>query len=284
VKLSAEQQLEYEKNADQYWNDFYDQHQNRFFKDRHWLFTEFPELAPRPAPAAESTGVMTTPTVIESSSTGSESNIAQHEGEFPGYQAVTRLFEVGCGVGNTVIPVLQTNNDPGLFVYGCDLSSTAVQLLKEHSDYEPSRCHAFVCDIADPDSTIPFPIGSIDVIICIFVLSAIHPDKLPALCKRLAQLLKPGGLIVFRDYGRYDLTQLRFKTGRCLGENFYVRGDGTKVYFFTQEELRMLFVDGAGLIEQQNLIDRRLQVNRGRQIKMYRVWIQCKFRKPAAPQ
>ena len=36
----------------------------------------------------------------------------------------------------------------------------------------------------------------------------------------------------------------------------------------------------AGLVEEQNLIDRRLQVNRGRQIKMYRVWIQCKYRKP----
>ncbi|XP_075702661.1 tRNA N(3)-cytidine methyltransferase METTL2A [Rhinoderma darwinii] len=272
--LPPEQQEEYEKKASNYWDDFYTVHENRFFKDRQWLFTEFPEL---------SSGKKNLSDIDGEQRPDSALGRADGSKNYPGSSATYRILEVGCGVGNTVFPILQTNNDPGLFVYCCDFSNTAVEIVKNSPDYDPSRCFAFVHDLSDDGSSYPIPEECLDAIVLIFVLSSILPSKMQDAITRLSKLLKPGGCILLRDYGRYDLAQLRFKKGRCLSENFYVRGDGTRVYFFTQDELGTFFTT-AGLEKVQNTVDRRLQVNRGKQLTMYRVWIQCKYRKPYTSQ
>lgn len=48
--------------------------------------------------------------------------------------------------------------------------------------------------------------------------------------------------------------------------------------FVIADEVRNLF-EKYGFKEEENRADRRLQVNRGRLLKMYRVWIQAKYRK-----
>ncbi|KAF1534424.1 Methyltransferase-like protein 2, partial [Eudyptes schlegeli] len=199
---------------------------------------------------------------------------------FPGSDATYRILEVGCGAGNSVFPILKVLcNTPGTFLYCCDFASGAVELVKSHSSYNSAWCSAFVHDVCDDALPYPFPDEILDVILLVFVLSTIHPDRMQRVVNRLAKLLKPGGMVLFRDYGRYDTAQLRFKKGHCLSENFYVRGDGTRVYFFTKDEVWNMF-NLAGLTEVQNLVDRRLQVNRKKKVKMQRVWIQSKFQKP----
>jgi tRNAThr (cytosine32-N3)-methyltransferase len=211
----------------------------RFFKDRNWLKLEFPELF--------------------------NQQLTKE----------THILEIGCGAGNTFFPIVR-QKIPNLFVYGCDYSSTAVEIVKNHPEYDEHHGKAFVYDISSPDLPSFIPPASIDIISCVFVLSALHPNTWENAVKNIWTLLKPGGLVVLRDYGRYDLTQLRMKRNRRIGENFYIRGDGTRVYFFTNEELSTIFSKFEIL---QNAADRRLLVNRAKKLKMFRIWVQGKFKK-----
>lgn len=51
------------------------------------------------------------------------------------------------------------------------------------------------------------------------------------------QVLKTDqGLVFFRDYGLYDHAMLRFSKGHKISENFYVRQDGTRAYYFSESK------------------------------------------------
>ncbi|XP_015431546.1 PREDICTED: methyltransferase-like protein 2 [Dufourea novaeangliae] len=229
VTLSDEKIWEYEQEANKYWDKFYEIHENKFFKDRHWLFTEFPELAATTVKQNMKQPLRSATESEDKSSTETHIKIL----ELPNHSG-SKILEIGCGVGNTIFPILLYNTDPNLFVYCCDFSAKAIDILKQNPAYDASRCTAFVLDATQEKWETPFEPESLDIIVLIFVLSAINPDKMEHVIQQVYKYLKPGGLVLFRDYGRYDLAQLRFKKGRCLADNFYARGDGTRVYFFTQ--------------------------------------------------
>lgn len=60
--------------------------------------------------------------------------------------------QLGCGAGNTVYPVLES--DPRILVACCDFSHRAVQLVRQHPQYDPERVNAFQCDITAKDLTV----------------------------------------------------------------------------------------------------------------------------------
>lgn len=241
----------YNANPAKYWDIFYRNNRENFFKDRRWLEIEFPSLF--------------------------EVTSLEYE------QPVT-ILEIGCGAGNTFYPVLSQNQNPQLKIFACDYLKVAVDLVKANPDFEPNHskeiAYSSVWDLANPDGIIPEDLedNSVDFVIMIFVFSALHPEQWTHAVNNLAKCLKPGGQILFRDYGRYDLAQVRFKKGRLLDENFYIRGDGTRVYFFTEEELRDIFCKNGPFSEEKIASDRRLLVNRKKQLKMYRNWLQAVFK------
>ncbi len=278
-----------------FWDAFYAHNAAHFFKDRAWLHQEFPVLArasERGAPACV-------------------------------------LLEVGAGAGNSAFPILARNESDGLRVHACDFSKRAVELMRKHEAYDERHMRADVWDAAAAppqtapmndeadrleggeevgDPSLPPGLGpeSVDIVLMVFIFSALAPAQWAQAVRNAYRLLKPGGLVLFRDYGRGDLAQVRFKQGRWMDENFYVRGDGTRVYFFGQDELRDVWTvameeqpqqkedeqeeeakqgeeqkHASARFELVNIgTDRRLLVNRQRKLKMYRCWIQACFRKP----
>ncbi len=82
---------------------------------------------------------------------------------------------MGCGCGNTLIPLLQLN--PLLTVHACDCSSTAVGLVQAHPACAASgRVHAFVADITQQDLTRHVVPGSVDF--ATLVRRPVPPKKL----------------------------------------------------------------------------------------------------------
>ncbi|KAL3088662.1 hypothetical protein niasHT_023280 [Heterodera trifolii] len=160
-------------------------------------------------------------------------------------------------MGNTTIPLLQKS----------------IETLRNDQRISSERCRPFVWDITENAHQTEVADGTLDFA---FSSSAVRPDRLRVAVSNLVALLRPGGMLLLKDYGRHDLTQLRFKSGRLIQHNLYRRGDDTLVYFFTTEEMDELFRE-AGLEKIQNFMDKRLVVNRAKRVKMYRRWIQCKY-------
>lgn len=238
----------YNSNPARYWDIFYKNNKENFFKDRKWLQIEFPILY----------------------------NCTRKD------SGPVTIFEIGCGAGNTFFPILNQNENKNLKLFGADYAPKAVELVKTSENFNPKYASVSVWDLANPDGKLPDGMEehSVDIAIMIFVFSALSPGEWDQAIENLHKILKPGGRILFREYSFGDMAQIRFKKHRYLDDNFYVRGDGTRVYFFKEEELREIFTNKGYFVENKIAIDRRLLVNRKRKLKMYRCWIQAIFDVP----
>lgn len=261
--VSTFQALKLEQEARKHWDLFYKRNENRFFKDRHWTTREFSELLCGEDLAGSSS---TTP---HGSSPGHVESIAD-EGK--------KLLEVGCGVGNLIFPLIEDGHRD-YFIYACDLSPRAVELVQKHNLYDERYMKAFACDITTEQVFETLADGSLDIVTLIFVLSAIHPDKFLPTVANIYRLMKPGGVVLFRDYGLYDMAQLRFKPGHKIAENFYMRQDGTRSYYFAEKEVSELFRKAGFTVLVNSYIHRRT-INPKENIDVPRIFVQGKFCKP----
>jgi SAM-dependent methyltransferase len=251
------------------WNQFYRDHGTRFFKDRHYLEKAFPnEFATTATTAATNDSVRNT-------------------------NKNKTLVEIGCGVGNAILPFLEDSSSPWKTIHGLDISKEAIHLLQQDARFVQCNVdtansgravHGHVSDIS---VALPKPCrGVADVTTLLFCLSALDPDVMAQAARQVALSLKPGGVLVVRDYGRYDEAQMKLGQSRCklVKPNFYRKHDGTKCFYFTLSDLEQLFRDeevGLETLELKYL--RRSYGNKALGETRRRVWVQGRFVKPKQP-
>lgn len=227
-----------ELNAKKHWDLFYKRNETRFFKDRHWTTREFTNLI---------------------NTENSERKV---------------MLEIGCGVGNLVIPLLEEGLN--FYFFACDFSPRAVDLLKQNKFYDEGKIKAFQTDITTEDVFKQIEQDSVDVATLVFVLSAIHPEKFATAAENIHKLLKPNGILLFRDYGLYDMAQIRFKAGHKIDENFYMRQDGTRSYYFSLDAVEKIFVTAGFEVVENSYVHRRT-VNKKENVDVGRIFVQSKF-------
>lgn len=216
--------------------------------------------------------------------------------EFDGILNGKKIFEMGCGVGNSLhwfsvlneefeknenfdLKEFERKNEMSIGLNidtrdilpyelsGCDFSINAVEMCDEK--------YTGVFFVHDLMSDEPIN-GEYDTILLIFTLSAIDPVYHTHVMNKAYNCLKKGGKLYFKDFGVLDMVQLRYKPQSILDENFYQRSDGTLTYFFSLDYFKSI-VKQFTLINLQ--LDKRLLINRKRNLDMYRVFVQAIIQK-----
>uniref|UniRef100_A0A8B9FUM6 Methyltransferase like 8 n=1 Tax=Amazona collaria TaxID=241587 RepID=A0A8B9FUM6_9PSIT len=247
VKVQWEDQDKYEREASRYWNEFYKTHKNNFFKDRNWLFLEFPEILPEKGRERLKTEERSAElTKINSTNRFSYKNEMFEGGE----KYLKKSYEDGStsvqgDVYNKTQAKSLTDNPQGKN-YGGEFHWL--------ESFPGSDATFRILEVGCGAGNSVFPILKV---LC-HIRPTIQPGVLP-LFMMCVMMLYP---ILFQMR-----SWMSFSLSLCF-----------LLFILTDEVWNMFSL--AGLTEVQNLVDRRLQVNRKKKVKMQRVWIQSKFQKP----
>ncbi|KAG2451183.1 hypothetical protein HYH02_003790 [Chlamydomonas schloesseri] len=226
------------------WEQFYRAHPSaRFFKERRYLLLEFPFLT---------------------------------------QPDCRHVVEIGAGCGSSILPVLKAN--PGSRTTCTDISTTCLdQLLgAAHAEgIDRSRVAVFPADSTDPAAAPLFAGLDADALLIMFTLSAVPPEQQLVMLQHAWRSLRPGGRLMIRDHGLYDMVQLRIPPEQWVGPNLYKRGDGTMAYFFSREDIAARATQAGFEVTELKYVT---VVNRNRKsgLELRRVFIHCVFTKPEA--
>lgn len=281
--------------ADQ-WDRYYRNNTVNGYKDRHYLTREFTELRERLEAARQRL-------ITSGGGSSSPTTIAKDAGA-----SVVELIEIGCGVGNAVIPMLEEYSDLGsaFVAFGFDISAVAVDLLRAkvaENTLIRGRLVAIPHDLAEADLMVPGPLLAHPVALgtIIFVLCSVPVPLQQAFVHRVASLIAVGGTVFVRDYCAGDLAEHRFVAGKRFAPSAatsartavpevdtpspstYLRSNGTLSHFFTVDSLTRLFLNTQCFQVLDATVMERSVDNRREGLTMSRKFVQARFLRVAPP-
>ncbi|XP_016719037.1 uncharacterized methyltransferase C3H7.11 isoform X3 [Gossypium hirsutum] len=162
------------------------------------------------------------------------------------------LLEVGCGAGNTIFPLIAAY--PELYVQACDISPHAIALVKSHAEFKEDRVNAFLCDVTVDN-----------------LLERINPSSVDV-------ITLPDGYVLLRDYAIGDFAQVKLENkNQMISEGFYVRGDGTCSFYFSEDFLSTLFFQAGFNTVDISTYCKQIK-NSHKNITMDRRWVRAVFK------
>ncbi len=227
------------------WEDFHHSHSTgRFFKEKRYLTIAFPRLL---------------------ESYGTRGHV---------------IGEIGCGCGSALIPILRDN--PCATAIACDVSSTAIEFFSSvcaDAGIESDRVRLSVHASGSTEES-PFEAHSVDSMLIIFTLSAFHPREMQYVLREAYTALNQGGMVLFRDYGMYDMAQLRFHGSQLVDDEHlvYRRADGTLSNFFSIEFLEREFTKAGFSTVECRYVTTHV-TNTKKRVTMKRVYVHGVFQK-----
>ena len=230
------------------WEEFHQVHSSgRFFKEKRYLTLEFPML------------------------------LSQDPKGLP-----LHIAEIGCGCGSALLPILKANNTAIATAY--DVSRTAIDVFRSvlsQAGVSEERVKLCVHAAGGIPSSSPLNGIQANFILLIFTLSAFHPNEMSAVVSEAFAALASEGRLLFRDYGLYDMAQIRFAGEQLVDTEHlvYQRGDGTYSHFFSLEFLRQLAEETGFIVEEAEYVCTYI-VNKKNGKKMRRVFVHGVFLKP----
>jgi len=151
--------------------------------------------------------------------------------DVPEIQRGTRVVEVGCGDGKTLVALAGM----GLDIVGIDISRVALDLSKEALLKAGLKAKLMLGDAVH----LPFKDGSFGAVVAYNILDHLYAGDRKAAAAEMARVLTPQGRLYFRGFSRSDMRAKKVE-GK-VEEATMMRGNGILYHYFDVEEVAGLF-------------------------------------------